>query len=76
MVSRGWRLIKVTTGRKRVLAANTNMVANPASKIKSAPAQAPTAPEAHKVAAVLIPRTLPSSRMMTPAPRKPIPETT
>lgn len=30
---------------------------------------------AHRVAAVLMPRMLPDSRMMTPAPRKPMPET-
>ena len=59
-----------------MLAAKTNNVPSNASRIRSAPAQAPTAAEAHNVAAVLRPRTLPSSRMITPAPKKPIPETT
>src|SRR3984893_9436232 len=40
-----------------------------------APANAPTAAEHHSVAAVLRPRTLSPSRMITPAPRNPIPDT-
>src|ERR1700694_5461582 len=40
-----------------------------------APAKAPTAAEYHRVAAVLRPRTLSPSRMITPAPRNPIPDT-
>ena len=50
-----------------MLAAKTKPVANADSKSRSAPAQAPIAAEPHSVAAVFRPRTLPSSRMMTPA---------
>src|SRR5450830_22527 len=74
--SSGWRLMLLTIGRSNVLAASTNSVPSSASRIRSAPAQAPTAAEAQRVAAVLSPRTLPSSRMITPAPRKPMPDTT
>jgi len=42
----------------------------------TAPAQAPTAAEHHSVAAVLRPQTLLPCFMMTPAPRKPTPDTT
>ena len=41
-----------------------------------APVQLPTAAEHHRVAAVFRPRTFMPSFMITPAPRKPTPETT
>jgi len=72
----GARLIAFTSGRSRVLPASTNIVSAVAWASISAPAQLPTAAEAHNVAAVLRPRTLVPSFMMTPAPRKPMPETT
>ncbi len=65
-----------TIGLNSVLADKIKAVANIASIIKSAPAAAPTAAEHHKVAAVFKPWMLPSWRIMTPAPKKPIPETT
>ena len=66
----------LTSGRSRVLPASTNTVSAAAWATMSAPAQAPTAADPHSVAAVLRPRTFMPSFMMTPAPRKPIPETT
>src|SRR5699024_6950004 len=64
--------------RKALLAAMINTVPKAASAIKSAPAQAPTAADDHRVAAVFNPRMLlPAlSLIMAPAPRKPTPETT
>ena len=75
-ISIGRLLMVLTTGRSRVLANKIKSVPNIASKIKSEPAAVPIAAEPHRVAAVLRPRILPSSRIMTPAPRNPIPETT
>src|SRR3954465_2302379 len=69
------RLMALTSGRSMVLPAITNTVSAAAWAIMSAPAQEPTAAEAHSVAAVLSPRTSMPCFMMTPAPRKPIPET-
>ena len=66
----------LTSGRSRVLPASTNTVSAAACATMSAPAQEPTAAEAHSVAAVLSPRTSMPCFMMTPAPRKPMPDTT
>ncbi len=68
--------MRLTTGRSSVLAASTKPQPRIASSSRLAPAAQPTPAEPHSVAAVLMPRTLPSSRMITPAPRKPTPETT
>ena len=65
-----------TSGRRRVFPASTKKVRATAWAIMSAPAQEPTAADAHSVAAVLRPRTSMPCFMMTPAPRKPIPDTT
>jgi hypothetical protein len=72
----GMRLIASTSGRSAVLANSTTPVSSVASAIISDPAIDPTAAEHHKVAAVLSPRTFIPSFMITPAPRKPIPDTT
>ena len=66
----------LTSGRSRVLPASTKTVSAAAWATMSAPAQEPTAADAHSVAAVLRPRTSMPCFMMTPAPRKPMPETT
>ncbi|MNG02209.1 hypothetical protein D3C84_852260 [compost metagenome] len=57
------------------MAASTKRAPRMASMAKPAPLAAPTAATPQRVAAVLMPRMLPDSRMMTPAPRKPMPET-
>jgi hypothetical protein len=54
----------------------TKPVATVAYSRKPAPARTPIAAEHQSVAAVLSPRTLKPSRKISPAPRKPIPETT
>ena len=72
----GLRSIAFTSGRSSVLPAITKTVRSPASATMSAPVQAPTAAEHQRVAAVLRPRTFMPSFMITPAPRKPTPETT
>ena len=72
----GTRLIASTSGRSAVLATSTNSVSSAASASMSLPAIEPTAAEHQSVAAVFSPRTFIPSFMMTPAPRKPIPETT
>lgn len=51
-------------------------VATPACQMKPLAASAPTAAAHQSVAAVLIPRTLTPSEMITPAPRNPTPLTT
>ena len=58
------------------LPAKTKAATSTASPFCPAPANAPTAAQAHKVAAVFSPLTCAPSFMMTPAPRKPIPDTT
>lgn len=72
----GMRLIASTSGRSAVLANSTTPVSSVASAIMSDPAIDPTAAEHQSVAAVLSPRTFIPSFMITPAPRKPIPDTT
>lgn len=72
----GMRLIAFTSGRSRVLPAMTRAVSSTPSASMSAPVQQPTAAEHHNVAAVLSPRTFMPSFMITPAPRKPTPDTT
>jgi hypothetical protein len=74
--SMGARLMALTSGRSSVLPASTKQVSATASIARSAPAQAPTAAEHHSVAAVFSPQTLLPYFMITPAPRKPTPETT
>jgi hypothetical protein len=54
----------------------TNPVAIAAYSEYPAPARTPIAAEHQSVAAVLRPRTLIPSRKISPAPRKPIPDTT
>ncbi len=66
----------LTRGRSRVLPPSTNSVSSAACATMSAPAQHPTAAEAHSVAAVLRPLTFMPSFMIAPAPRNPMPETT
>ncbi|KAG1385087.1 hypothetical protein G6F60_014972 [Rhizopus arrhizus] len=70
------RLIAFTSGRSRVLPAMISTVSSTPSASMSAPVQLPTAAEHHSVAAVFRPRTFMPSFMITPAPRKPTPETT
>jgi hypothetical protein len=70
------RSIAFTNERSRVLPASTNNVSAADCATMSAPAQDPTAADAHSVAAVLRPRTFMPSFMIAPAPRKPMPETT
>ena len=65
-----------TSGRSAVLQASTVSITSTASKGRSAPQNAPTAAEHQRVAAVLRPRTFMPSFMITPAPRKPMPEIT
>ena len=72
----GTRLIAFTRGRSSVFPASTATVTRAASMARSAPAKAPTAAEHHRVAAVLRPCTFMPSFMITPAPRKPMPEIT
>ena len=64
------------TGPDGLLKAMTKTVISAPSATMSAPVQAPTAAEHQSVAAVLRPRTFSPSFMMTPAPRKPMPDTT
>src|SRR5262249_53541551 len=63
-------------GRRNRWIARTAMVPVAAARLHPAPARVPTAAAHHSVAAVLSPRTLIPSRMITPAPRNPIPDTT
>src|SRR5216684_2110810 len=63
------RLIKLTSGRRKVFPARMKAVSSAASASRSAPEKAPTAAELHRVAAVFRPRTFTPSFMMTPAPR-------
>ena len=65
-----------TNGRNNVLPAITNSVSAVDCAIMSAPAQHPTAADAHKVPAVLRPRTFIPSFMIAPAPKNPMPDTT
>ncbi len=66
----------LTSGRSSVLQASTAAVTKQASSGRSAPAKAPTEAEHQSVAGVLRPRTFMPSFMITPAPRKPMPEIT
>ena len=65
-----------TSGRNSVFPASTNTVSATDCATMSAPAQDPTAADAHKVAAVLRPRTFMPSFMIAPAPKNPMPDTT